>query len=129
MKLLHDREVSYRPQKEAASMLGELVGRTAPLHSAAYSIAATRLGKGGSVQRHYHAVSDEIYLFTEGACTMAVNGATFRVQAGSAVVLEPGDRHEILPCAAPVVFYAVSVPPFVPEDFLTEEESGHETGF
>lgn len=119
MKIIKEENITYS-SRESASMLGEIVGLTAPINKREYSVAITKLEAGGTVTRHRHAVSDEIYIFTEGCCEMQVNGKSVRASKGTVTVIEPGDWHEILPCCENVTFYAVSFPAFRPEDFLTD---------
>lgn len=121
MKLLHEKDLSYIDNRENLSSLSEIIGKTAPMKSDDYSVALTHLETGGSVKSHYHLSSDEIYIFTEGCCEMVINNKTFPVQKGSVILIEKNDWHEILPCNEPVRFYAISVPPFTPEDFLVEK--------
>ncbi|MCX6053989.1 MAG: cupin domain-containing protein [Chloroflexi bacterium] len=120
MKMLREINIEYINNLENASKLGVIVGLTAPILKKDYSIAITRLGPSGTVIRHYHVVSDEVYLFIEGSCIMKVNSDTLLAQPGTVVVIESGDWHEILPCEDVVSFYALSFPAFKPEDFLTE---------
>lgn len=121
MDTLHETDLTYFKDTQAHSSLAEILGLTAPLHRDAYSLAVTRLEKGGTVIRHHHQVSEEIYIFTEGRCVMQVDGTPIHAAPGTVVAIHPGEHHEILPSAEAVTFYALSIPPYRPEDFLTEE--------
>lgn len=121
MQQLYKNEMTYFGNEACRSALSELVGRTAPIRKTTYSIAETKLEVGGTVARHYHMVSDEVYIFTKGKCTMRINGQVIQGEAGDIFVIEPGDRHEILPVQEQTEFYAISFPPYSPEDYLTEK--------
>lgn len=126
MDIFCGNDLHFAENKAADSSLAELFGLTAPAHRDSYSLALTRLEKGGTVVRHHHAASEEIYLFTEGRCTMAVEGTRIDAAPGTVVAIRPGEQHEILPCPEAAAFYALSIPPYRPEDFLTEEAAQNE---
>ena len=113
MQIIRQSELTLAENFQSRSYLAEIAGLTAPIHTDKCSIALTRLAAGGSVVRHYHKASDEIYIFTEGRCTMCVDGAILQAGAGTVVLVEPGERHEIFPTDEPAAFYAVSIPPSV----------------
>ena len=60
------------------------------------SLAESRLPAGGRTQRHYHAVTEEIYFILEGRADMELNGAHAELGPGEAVAIPPGAWHEIL---------------------------------
>ena len=109
MQIIRQSELTLAENFQSRSYLAEIAGLTAPIHTDKCSIALTRLAAGGSVVRHYHKASDEIYIFTEGRCTMCVDGAILQAGAGTVVLVEPGERHEIFPTDEPAAFYAVSI--------------------
>ena len=55
------------------------------LHSPAQSLAEAVLAPGQSTQRHYHALSEEIYLLVGGGGTMELNGESREVAEGDVV--------------------------------------------
>ncbi len=121
MNLISEKDFHFIPNVGRHSILGEIVGLTAPIYRQNYSIAVTHLEPGGSGEKHYHAESDEVYLFTSGHCTMKINDRIIRTEPGMVVIVEPPDLHEILPCEEEVTFYTFSIPPFKPEDYIIPE--------
>jgi mannose-6-phosphate isomerase-like protein (cupin superfamily) len=59
------------------------------------SLAEARLVPGGRTQRHYHALSEEIYFITAGRAEMELNGERTELGPGEAVAIPPGAWHEI----------------------------------
>ena len=123
MDILHEKDLCYFEDPQAHSSLAEIMGLSGPLHRRAYSLAETRLQKGGTVIRHHHNASEEIYLFTAGHCVMQVDDARINAAPGTVIAIQVGERHEILPTAEDVVFYALSIPPYQPEDFIAEGDA------
>src|SRR5262245_54499202 len=60
------------------------------------SLAEASLEAGRSTQRHYHAKSEEIYVFLEGGGEMEVEGDSRQVGPGDAVLIPAGAWHEIV---------------------------------
>ena len=60
------------------------------------SLAEASLDPGRSTQRHYHARSEEIYVFLEGGGEMEVEGDSREVGAGDAVLIPAGAWHGII---------------------------------
>lgn len=118
MKVLKEKDFSYMSGFSHEKELGEIIGKTAPILSEEFSLAITNLEVNGSVMKHYHNISDEIYVFCSGEGVLIVNGEEVQFGKGDVVIIEKGDWHEILPVTVPVTFYAFSIPPYLPEDFL-----------
>ena len=51
---------------------------------------------GAETQRHYHAVTEEIYFILEGRADMELDGSHAELGPGEAVAIPPGAWHEIL---------------------------------
>ena len=60
------------------------------------SLAESRLPAGRSTQRHYHAVTEEIYFILEGRADMELDGAHAELGPGDGVAIRPGAWHEIV---------------------------------
>ncbi len=118
MKILKAKDISYLEGFSHKKELGEIIGKTAPILSESFSLAITNLEKNGSVAKHYHNISEEIYIFCSGEGVLIVNEEEILFEKGDTVIIEKGEWHEIMPVGAPVTFYALSIPPFSPEDFL-----------
>jgi len=85
-------------------------------HSPAQSLAEATLEPGQSTQRHYHALSEEIYLLTHGGGTMELDGETCEVKEGDAILIPPGAWHELLAGPGGVRLLCCCVPPYSDED-------------
>ena len=55
-------------------------------HTLAQSLAEASLAPGQATQRHYHALTEEIYLLTAGGGVLEVDGESREVVAGDAVL-------------------------------------------
>ena len=64
-------------------------------HTEAQSLAEATLVPGQSTRRHYHRVSEEIYLITHGSGVMELDGEVHSVSAGDAILIPPGAWHTI----------------------------------
>jgi len=76
------------------STIRELLGLpTAPVLN--QSLAEATLEPGQATQRHYHAVTEEIYYVVAGSGEMEVDGERRQVGVGDAVLIPHGAWHEI----------------------------------
>lgn len=80
------------------------------------SLAEATLEAGHSTQRHYHARSEEIYVFLEGGGEMGVGGDSRRVGPGDAVLIPAGAWHEITAGAEGARFLCCCAPPYSDAD-------------
>jgi mannose-6-phosphate isomerase-like protein (cupin superfamily) len=80
------------------------------------SLAEAVLEPGQATQRHYHAVSEEIYVLLEGEGEMEVDGARRRVGPGDAVLIPPGARHQIRADESGLRFLCCCAPPYAHDD-------------
>ena len=85
-------------------------------HTAAQSLAEASLAPGQATERHYHAVTEEIYLFTAGGGMLEVDGASRRVDAGDAVLIPPGAWHELVAGADGARLLCMCAPPYSHDD-------------
>jgi quercetin dioxygenase-like cupin family protein len=86
------------------------------LHSAVQSLAEATLEPGQSTRRHYHALSEEIYLLIGGGGTMELDGERREVAAGDAILIPPGAWHELLAGPDGVRLLCCCVPPYSHDD-------------
>jgi len=86
------------------------------VHSPAQSLAEATLGSGQSTRRHYHALSEEIYLLVSGGGTMELDGETREVAEGDAILIPPGAWHELLAGPDGVRLICCCVPPYSHDD-------------
>jgi len=65
-------------------------------HSAVQSLAEATLEPGQATERHYHRVSEEIYVVTKGSGELEIDGETARVRPGDAILIPPGAWHTLV---------------------------------
>ncbi len=80
------------------------------------SLAEASLAAGQSTQRHYHARSEEIYVFLEGGGEMEVEGEAREVGPGDSVLIPPGAWHELTAGAEGARFLCCCAPPYSDDD-------------
>ena len=101
---------------ETGEIISELIGKTLgeqPNHSLARIVIPT----GKSSAPHYHKTSHETYFNLAGQGQMQVGDKVFVLGPGQACHIEPEEIHQITnPWEDDLVFLAVCVPPWVPED-------------
>jgi mannose-6-phosphate isomerase-like protein (cupin superfamily) len=64
-------------------------------HTELQSLAEATLEPSQATQRHYHELSEEIYLVTKGSGSLEVDGETRRVRPGDAILIPPGAWHTL----------------------------------
>jgi mannose-6-phosphate isomerase-like protein (cupin superfamily) len=85
------------------------------------SLAEARLDPGSRTQRHYHAVTEEIYFVTAGRAEMELNGERVELGAGEAVAIPPGAWHEIAALGKDGLrFLCCCAPPYSHDDTFFE---------
>jgi mannose-6-phosphate isomerase-like protein (cupin superfamily) len=85
-------------------------------HSDAQSLAEASLQPRAATQRHYHALSEEIYLIVEGGGALEVDGERRDVSVGDAILIPPGAWHELTAGASGVRLLCYCVPPYSDDD-------------
>ncbi|MBA2294186.1 MAG: cupin domain-containing protein [Actinobacteria bacterium] len=85
-------------------------------HTELQSLAEATLEPGQGTQRHYHGVTEEIYLVTSGGGTLEVDGVSREVATGDAVLIPPGAWHELVAGPAGAQLLCMCVPPYSHED-------------
>ena len=86
------------------------------LHTAVQSLAEATLAPGQSTQRHYHRLSEEIYLLVEGGGLMEVDGEEREVGADDAILIPPGAWHTLTAGPEGARLLCCCVPPYGHED-------------
>lgn len=79
------------------------------------SLAEATLPAGGSTERHYHGVSEELYLILEGTAVMELDGETRDVGPGDAILIPPGAWHQLTAITA-LRLLCCCAPPYRHED-------------
>ena len=86
------------------------------LHTDVQSLAEATLVAGQATQRHYHALSEEIYLIVDGGGELEVSGDVRAVGPGDAILIPPGAWHQLRAGAAGATLLCCCVPPYSDED-------------
>jgi quercetin dioxygenase-like cupin family protein len=89
-------------------------------HTPAQSLAEASLAPGQATQRHYHALTEEIYLLTAGGGVLEVDGESREVVAGDAVLLPPGAWHELVAGDDGARLLCMCAPPYSHDDTYFE---------
>ena len=102
------------------STIRELLGLpTAPVRN--QSLAEATLAPGQSTQRHYHALSEELYSFLEGGGRLELDGEEQEVAVGDTVLIPPGARHSITAGPDGARFLCCCAPAYAHEDTYFDE--------
>ena len=80
------------------------------------SLAEASLDADRYTQRHYHARSEEIYVFLEGGGEMEVEGDSHEVGAGDSVLIPAGAWHELAAGGEGARFLCCCAPPYSDDD-------------
>lgn len=82
-----------------------------------HSLARIIIPPGKSSHPHFHKVSEETYYVLDGEGQMSLDDNEFSIKSGQACHIAPGEIHQISnPGEGDLVFLAVCVPPWVPDD-------------
>ena len=103
------------------SEIRELAG-TPTGNSEQQSLAEATVPPGADTEEHYHALAEEIYLFTAGRGRMRLGDEESEVTAGDTVVIPPGIRHKLWNTGTePLKLLCCCAPPYSHDDtFITE---------
>lgn len=89
--------------------------------TALQSLAEARLAPGSRTQRHYHAVTEEIYFVTAGRAEMEMDGVRVELGPRESVAIPPGAWHEITALGDEELrFLCCCAPPYRHEDTFFE---------
>jgi mannose-6-phosphate isomerase-like protein (cupin superfamily) len=81
------------------------------------SLAEAALAPGQATERHYHTVSEELYVLLEGRGEMEVEGDRREVGPGDAILIPPGAWHQIRATGeGELRFLCCCAPPYAHED-------------
>jgi quercetin dioxygenase-like cupin family protein len=95
------------------STIRELLGRGT---AANQSLAEATLTPGQATERHYHALSEEIYYLLEGSAEMELDGERRQVGPEDAILIPPGARHSIVGGPDGCRFLCCCAPAYTHED-------------
>ena len=81
------------------------------------TLAEAWLEPGQATERHYHSVTEELYVLLDGEGEMEVDGERRRVGPGDAILIPPGAWHTIVADAGvPLRFLCCCAPGYTHED-------------
>jgi|SRR5208337_2238238 len=102
----------------------ELLGKPADQGgSVKHSLAHVVIRPGKLSPRHYHKVSEESYYMLKGAARMTIDDREFTLTPGQAVLILPGEIHQIFnETNSDVEFLVACAPAWEPGDFFEAEE-------
>jgi mannose-6-phosphate isomerase-like protein (cupin superfamily) len=81
------------------------------------SLAEATVPPGAETEEHYHAVTEEIYLFTSGSGRMKLGDEETDVSAGDTIVIPPGTPHKLRNAGTePLKLLCCCAPPYSHED-------------
>jgi mannose-6-phosphate isomerase-like protein (cupin superfamily) len=86
------------------------------LHTGVQSLAEATLAPGQSTQRHYHRLSEEIYLLVAGGGLMEVDGEECEVVADDAILIPAGAWHTLAAGPEGARLLCCCVPPYSHDD-------------
>ena len=85
------------------------------------SLAEAWLEPGQATERHYHALTEELYVLLDGEGEMEVDGARRPVGRGDAILIAPGAWHQIRASGRdPLRFLCCCAPAYAHEDTFFE---------
>jgi len=104
------------------STIRELLG-PASVPAQHQSLAEATLEAGGSTQRHFHRIAEEIYFIVEGVGRMELDGEVVDVGVGDAILIPPGAWHQITASdAGRLRLLCACAPPYAHDDtYFTAE--------
>ncbi len=85
-------------------------------HTHVQSLAEATLAPEQATQRHYHAISEEIYLLVDGSGTMELDGEERQVGADDAILIPAGAWHMLTAGPEGVRLLCCCVPPYRHDD-------------
>ena len=118
MHVLRKEDIKEPIHTPSGEVINELVGRGEETgKSKKQSLAHVSIPNGKKVAPHYHKVSEETYYFLRGTGQMIVDNEEKQVSAGDAVLIMPGQIHELYNNSSETLeFIAVSAPAWIPDD-------------
>lgn len=124
MRIVRRTDIASPFHGEYGELIFEMIGRPPGLGGTTHhSLVHVVVSSGDSSPAHYHAKSEETYYGLAGKGIMQINGHRFFLEPGMAVLIMPGEVHQIwnaLP-DRDLEFLTVSAPAWVPGDSFAGE--------
>ena len=90
--------------------------RGVPAHDRSVARRRNPQGPGQATERHYHRLSEEIYLLVEGGGRLEVDGEERDVRAGDAILIPAGAWHTLVAGLGGARLLCCCVPPYSHDD-------------
>ena len=124
MDIAHYKELEPFITKDG-SEIREWAGRAAA-PAVNQSLAEASLPPGAATTEHFHRLSGELYLITQGTGRLRIEGEEREVRTGDCAVIPPGAKHKLWNTGDDVLRVVCACSPaYSHEDtILTEDEPG-----
>ena len=121
MDIAHYEDLEPFTTKDG-SEIREWAGRAAA-PAVNQSLAEASLPPGGATTEHFHRLSEELYLVTEGAGRLRIEDEERELRRGDCAVIPPGARHKLWNTGAGVLRVVCACAPAYSHDdtVLTED--------
>lgn len=118
MRIVRISDVDGPFRGELGEEIYEMIGRPPEIGGTSnHSFVHVVIPSGKSSPAHFHRRSEETYYGLSGRAVMQVGDNRFTVEPGTAVLIMPGEIHQIWnESEADFEFLAVSAPAWVPDD-------------
>jgi len=118
MHVIRREEVEDVIHTPTGERIYELIGSAEASGKASkHSLAEVVIPPGKSSEPHYHKTAEETYYLLQGKARMDIDGKEFTLVSGQAVLIEPGEVHQIFNQGeGELRFLAVCSPPWTAED-------------
>lgn len=124
-RIISKAQVSDVIELDTGERIYELIGKSESTGATMqHSVAHCTLPPGKSTKRHYHKVSEETYYILQGNGHLLLDKATYRLSAGQACLIRPGQVHHFTNDGHTTIEYlAVCAPGWIAEDSVCAEDA------
>jgi mannose-6-phosphate isomerase-like protein (cupin superfamily) len=124
MRVVRKEDVDEPFRAELGEEIYEMIGRPEEIGgSSKHSFVHVVIPPGKKSPPHFHKESEETYYGVSGRACMQIDGMRFYVDPGTAVLIMPGEVHQIWNAEPDVdfEFLTISAPAWVPTDTYPAE--------
>ena len=118
MRVVRREDIDKPFEAPLGERIYEMIGKPPEIGGTTnHSFVHVVIPAGKSSPQHYHKVSEETYYMVSGEASMTIDGHDFTLEPGQAVLIMPGEIHQIRnEQDEPLEFLTVSAPAWVPDD-------------
>jgi len=119
MRVISKNEISEPFLAPLGEQIYEMIGKPSSIGGTTnHSFVHVVIPRGKSSPKHFHKVSEETYYMLAGTAKMTIDDAKFTLLPGQAVLIMPGEIHQIFNASddLDLEFLTVSAPAWVPDD-------------